>query len=118
MHTGDDALCIDLLALLAAAQVQGVQTLLLVDPVSHLGEVCDGLDELDLAVVASLLVGNIKEVIHECAQEVALAELHHLDGCVLEDITVVAGAFQDLVIQSFHLSFSFYQIALPFTGAA
>ena len=118
MHAGDDALCIDLLALLAAAQVQGVQTLLLVDPVRHLREVCDGLDELDLAVVASLLVGNIKEVIHECAQEVALAELHHLDGCVLEDITVVAGAFQDLVIQSFHLSVSFYPIALPFTGGS
>ena len=113
---GDDALCIDLLALLAAAQVQGVQALLLVHPVRHLGEVGDGLHQLDLAVEASLLVGDVDKVIHECAQEIALAELHHLNGCVLEDIAVVTGAFQNLVIQSFHLSVSFYQFALPFTG--
>ena len=117
-NAGNHTLVVYLLTIFTSAQIQGVQTLLLVDPVRHLGEVCDGLDELDLAVVASLLVGNIKEVIHECAQEVALTELHHLDGCVLEDITVVAGAFQDLVIQSFHLSVSFYQIALPFTGGS
>ena len=43
----DHALCIHLLALLAAAQIQGIQTLLLVDPVSHLGEVADGLHQLD-----------------------------------------------------------------------
>ena len=86
------------------------------DPVRHLGEVGDGLHQLDLAVEARLLVGDVDKVIHECAQEIALAELHHLNGCVLEDIAVVTGAFQNLVIQSFHLSVSFYQFALPFTG--
>jgi len=100
---GDHALCIDLLALLAAAQVQGVQALLLVDPVSHLGEVADGLHQLDLAVVASLLVCDVEEVIDKCTQEVALAELHDLDGSILQDIAVIAGAFQNLVVQSFHL---------------
>ena len=102
-HTGDHALGIDLLALLAAAQVQGVQALLLVDPVRHLGEVADGLHQLDLAVVASLLIGDIIEIIHESTQEVAFAELHDLDGGILEDVAVVASLSQNLVVQSFHL---------------
>ena len=89
--------------LLAAAQVQGVQALLLVDPVRHLGEVADGLHQLDLAVVASLLIGDIIEIIHESTQEVAFAELHDLDGGILEDIAVVASLSQNLVVQSFHL---------------
>ena len=111
-HAGDHALCIDLLALLAAAQVQGVQALLLVDPVCHLGEVADGLHQLDLAVVAGLLVCDIIEVIHESTQEVALAKLHDLDGCILQDVAVVAGAFQNLVVQSFHLVDLLYKLAL------
>ena len=111
-HAGDHALCIDLLALLAAAQVQGVQALLLVDPVRHLGEVADGLHQLDLAVVAGLLVCNIVEVVHESAQEVALAELHHLNGSILQDVAVVASAFQNLVVQSFHLIDLLYKLAL------
>ena len=102
-HAGDHALGIDLLALLAAAQVQGVQALLLVDPVRHLGEVADGLHQLDLAVVASLLIGDIIEIIHESTQEVAFAELHDLDGGILEDVAVVASLSQNLVVQSFHL---------------
>ena len=105
-HAGDHTLCIHLLALLAAAQVQGVQALLLVDPVSHLGEVADGLHQLDLAVVASLLVGDIIEIVHECAQEVSLAKLHDLDRGILEDVAVVAGLRQNLVIQSFHITCS------------
>ena len=111
-HAGDHALCIDLLALLAAAQVQGVQALLLVDPVCHLGEVADGLHQLDLAVVAGLLVCDVIEVIHESTQEVALAKLHDLDGCILQDVAVVAGAFQNLVVQSFHLVDLLYKLAL------
>ena len=111
-HAGDHALCIDLLALLAAAQVQGVQALLLVDPVCHLGEVADGLHQLDLAVVAGLLVCNIVEIIHESAQEVALAKLHHLNGSILQDVAVVASAFQNLVVQSFHLIDLLYKLAL------
>jgi hypothetical protein len=102
-HAGDHALGIDLLALLAAAQVQGVQALLLVDPVRHLGEVANGLHQLDLAVVASLLIGDIIEIIHESTQEVAFAELHDLDGGILEDVAVVASLSQNLVVQSFHL---------------
>ena len=105
-HAGDHALCIHLLALLAAAQIQGVQALLLVDPVSHLGEVANGLHQLDLAVVASLFVGDIIEIVHECAQEVPLAKLHDLDRGILEDIAVVAGLRQNLVIQSFHITCS------------
>ena len=105
-HAGDHALGIDLLALLAAAQVQGVQALLLVDPVRHLGEVADGLHQLDLAVVAGLLVGDIIEIVHECAQEVPLAKLHDLDRGILEDVAVVAGLRQNLVIQSFHITCS------------
>ena len=102
-HAGDHPLCVHLLALLAAAQVQGVQALLLVDPVCHLGEVADGLHQLDLAVVAGLLVCDIIEIVHESTQEVALAELHHLNGSILQDVAVVASAFQNLVVQSFHL---------------
>ena len=111
-HAGDHALCIDLLALLAAAQVQGVQAFLLVDPVCHLGEVANGLHQLDLAVVASLLVCNIVEVVYESTQKVALAKLHDLDGRILQDVAVIAGAFQNLVVQSFHLVDLLYKLAL------
>ena len=99
---GDHPLGVHFLALLAAAQVQGVQTLLRIDPVCHLGEVANGLHQADLAVPVGLLVGNIKEIINEGPQEVALAELHDLDRCILQDVAVVAGLLQDLVIQSFH----------------
>ena len=102
-HAGDHTLGIDLLALLTAAQIQGVQTLLLVDPVSHLGEVADGLHQLDFAVVACFFVCDIIEVVHECAQEVALAELHDLDRCILQDVAVIARLLKNLVIQSFHV---------------
>ena len=111
-HAGDHPLCVHLLALFAAAQVQGVQTLLLVDPVCHLGEVADGLHQLDLAVIAGLLVCNIVEIVHESTQEVALAELHHLNGSILQDVAVVASAFQNLVVQSFHLIDLLYKLAL------
>ena len=102
-HAGDHPLVVHLLALFAAAQVEGVQALLGVDPVGHLGEVADGLHQADLAVPAGLLVGNVKEVVHEGPQEVALAELHHLDGGVLQDVPVITGLREYLIIQSFHL---------------
>ena len=62
-HAGDHPLVIHLLALVAAPQIQGVQALLGVDPVCHLGEIADGLHQADLAVPARLLVGDIKEVV-------------------------------------------------------
>ena len=109
-HAGDHPLGVHLLALFAAAQVEGVQALLLVDPVGHLGEVADGLHQADLAVPAGLLVGNVKEVVHEGPQEVALAELHHLDGGVLQDVPVITGLCEYLIVQSFHLMISFTRL--------
>ena len=50
--------------------------------------------------------------IHESTQEVALAKLHDLDGCILQDVAVIAGAFQNLVVQSFHLVDLLYKLAL------
>ena len=103
-HAGDHALVIDLFAVFAAAQIQGVEALLLVD---HLGQAGgDGLDQHALAVPVSLLVGQVEPVVNESAQEVALTELQDLFGGIFQDITVIAGLFQNLVIQSFHIAFS------------
>ena len=105
-NAGNDALVIDLLAVFTAAQIEGVQTLLLVN---HLGQARgDGLNQNALAVPAGLLVGQIKPVINECTQEVALAKLQDLLGCILQDIAVVAGFCQNFIIQGFHKRFSLY----------
>ena len=101
---GDNALVIDLPAVFTAAQIQGVQTLLLVD---HLGKTRgDGLDQNALAVPVGLLVGQIEPVIHERAQEVALAELQDLLRGVFQNIAVVAGFCKNFIIQGIHICFS------------
>ena len=101
---GDNALVIDLFAVFTAAQIQGVQTLLLVD---HLGQAGgDGLDQNALAVPVGLLVGQIEPVIHERAQEVALAELQDLLRGVFQNIAVVAGFCKNFIIQGIHICFS------------
>ena len=101
---GDNALVIDLMAVFTAAQIQGVQTLLLVD---HLGQAGgDGLDQNALAVPVGLLVGQIEPVIHERAQEVALAELQDLLRGVFQNIAVVAGFCKNFIIQGIHICFS------------
>ena len=101
---GDNALVIDLFAVFTAAQIQGVQTLLLVD---HLGKTRgDGLDQNALAVPVGLLVGQIEPVIHERTQEVALAELQDLLRGVFQNIAVVAGFCKNFIIQGIHICFS------------
>ena len=64
------------------------------------------MDQHALAVPVSLLVGQVEPVVNESAQEVALTELQDLFGGIFQDITVIAGLFQNLVIQSFHIAFS------------
>ncbi len=101
---GDNALVIDLPAVFTAAQIQGVQTLLLVD---HLGQAGgNGLDQNALAVPVGLLVGQIEPVIHERTQEVALAELQDLLRGVFQNIAVVAGFCKNFIIQGIHICFS------------
>ena len=105
---GDDALLIHLFAVLAATQVQRIQSLLVVDVLGQaLG---DGLHQHHLAVPVGLLVGDVKEVVHECPQEVAFAELHDLLRRVFQDVAVVAGIFQNLVIQQCHIHQSFQSV--------
>ncbi len=97
VHDGDHALAVDLLAVLAAAEIQGVQTFLLVD---ELGQTHgDGLHQGDLAVPVRQFVGHIEPVVHERAEKVALAELQDLDRRILQDVAVVAGVFQDFIVK-------------------
>ena len=102
--TGDNAFVIDLLAVFAAAQVQSVQALLLVDHLSKARG--DGLDQNALAVPIGLLVGQIEPIIYKCAQEVTFAELQHFLGCILQNVAVVAGFCKNFIIQGFHKRFS------------
>ena len=99
-HRGDDALGVDLLAVFEAAQIQRVQALLLVD---HFGQARgDGLAQHHFAVEAAFFVGHVKEIIHESAQEVALAELQHFFGRVLQQIAVITHLLQSFVRQFVH----------------
>ena len=98
---GDDPLVVYLLAVLAAAQVQGVQAFLLVDHLSKAGS--DGLNQNALAVPAGLLVGQVKPVVYECAQEIAFAELHNLFGGIFQDVAGVTGLLKDFIIELFHV---------------
>ena len=100
---GDNALVIDLLAVFTAAQVEGVQTLLLVD---HLGQTRgDGLDQNALAVPVSLFVGKVEPIVNKCAEEVAFAELQDLFGGVFQNVAVIAGFRKNIIIQGFHIRF-------------
>ena len=102
-NTGNDALVIDLLAVFTAAQVEGVQTLLLVD---HLGKTRgDGLDQNALAVPVCLLVGKVEPIVNKCAEEVAFAELQDLFGGVFQNVAVITGFRKNIIIQGFHRRF-------------
>ncbi len=97
IDNGDHALAVDLLSVLGAAKVQGIQTLLLVDKIRQaLG---DGLHQSNLAVPVGLLIGHVEPVIDEGAKEVALTELQHLDRCALLDVSGIAGLLQDVIIE-------------------
>ena len=93
---GDDPLAVNLLAVLPASEVQRVKSLLLVNQGGQSG--CDGLYQNALAVPAHTLVGDIEPVVHEGSQEVALAKLHDLLRCALQNVAVIAGLLQYLVI--------------------
>ena len=98
IHAGDDALAVDLFAVLGASKIEGVEALLIIDHLSQpLG---DGLNEGDLAVPAGLLVGHIEPVIHEGAEEVSFAELQDLNGSLtlFEDVSVVTAVFQYFIV--------------------
>ena len=93
---GNDALAVDLLAVFAAAQVQGVQALLLVDLPREAGR--DRLHQNGLAVPADLLIGHIEPVVDKCTQEIALAELKDLFRRAFQDVALIAGLFQYFII--------------------
>ena len=84
----DDALPVDLLAVLAASKVQCVKAFLLVDHLSQAG--LDRLYQDALAVPVSLLVRYVEPVVYERAEEISLAELHDLLRCVLQNVSVIA----------------------------
>ena len=99
-HAGDHPFPVHLFAVLAPAQVEGIQPLL---GVHQLGQARgDGLHQAALAVPARLLVGHIEPVVHKGAQEIALAKLQDLFRGILEDVALIAGLFQNFVIQCFH----------------
>jgi len=64
------------LTVLAALQVHVVEAVLTVQHIGH--ALLDGLHHDDTAVEVGLLVHIPDDPIHECAEEVALAELYHL----------------------------------------
>ena len=96
----NDALAVDLLAVLASAQVERVEPFLLVYLLREAGRY--RLHEDGLAVPARALVGHVEPVVDEGAQEVALSELEDFLRRVLEYVALVAGAFQNVIIESFH----------------
>ena len=98
---GNDALVVHFDALLAAAQVQGIQAFLRVDQVSQ--ALRDRLYQHDFAVETCLFVGDIDKIVHERTQEVAFTELHHFFRSFFQNIAFVPGFFQDLVIQLSHI---------------
>ena len=95
LDAGDDTLAVHLLAILAAPEEQGVQALLGVDHGSKARG--DGLGQHHLAVEAGLLVHHVDEIIHESAEEVALAELQHLHRGLGQQVTIIALVAQGLV---------------------
>ena len=97
---GDDALVVHPFALFASPQIQRVQAFLFVDQLRQpLG---NGLHQHNLAVESGLFVGNVDKVVHEGAQKVAFAELHHFFGRRFQNIAVITCLFQHFVIQLFH----------------
>ena len=98
IHTGDDALAVDLFAVLGAAKIEGVEALLVIDHLSQ--SLSNGLNEGNLSVPAGLFVGHIEPVIHESAEEVSFAELQDLDGSLTlsEDISVVTAVLQYFIV--------------------
>ena len=99
---GNDPLVIHLLALFAAAQVQGVQALLLIDQLCQAGS--NGLHQAALAVPAGLLIGQVEPVVDESPQEITFTELQNLLGCVLQNVAGVAGLLQNFIIELFHVN--------------
>ena len=99
-HAADHALVVHLAAVLAAPQVQGIQPLLLVDQVRQ--ALRDRLHKHHLAVEPGFFVGNVDKVVHKCPQEVAFPELHHFLRCAFQDVPLVSGFLQYLVIQLCH----------------
>ena len=95
-----DALTVDLLAVFASAQVERVEPLLLVYLLRESRRY--RLHEDGFAVPARALVGHVEPVVDEGAQEVALSELENFLRRVLEYVALVAGAFQNVIIESFH----------------
>ena len=93
---GDHAGAFHSLAVLAAAEDQRVEPVLLGKAVGRLGMAAAGLDENDLGVEVCLFVHLVDEMIREGAQEVALAELDDLLRRVLEQVTGIALLFQGL----------------------
>ena len=99
-HTG----LVNRVAILFAADQHGIQVVLGVDAVGKAKGATDGLDHDDLAVPASRLVAHVEEAVDEGAQEVTLAKLQDLLGCVLgQHVALVADLLKRLVADVLHL---------------
>ena len=92
----DDSLAVDFFPVLAAAQIQGVEPFLLIDQFRKSRG--DRLDKNFLAVPYALLIGKIKPVIHERAEEIALSELHDFHRRILQDISLISRVLQHLIV--------------------
>ena len=99
---GNDARCFHRLAVLAAAQDQGVEPVLLAEAIGRLGVTAAGLHQHDLGVKAGFLVQLIDKVVGKGAKEIALAELHDFFGGVFKQKALIALFFQSFKRQSFH----------------
>ena len=95
-----DALAVDLLAVFASAQVERVEPLLLVYLLRESRRY--RLHKDGFAVPSSALVGHVEPVVDEGAEEVAFAELQNLLRRFFEYVAFVAGAFENVIIESFH----------------
>ena len=80
--------------MVAPAQDQGIEPVLLAEAVGRLGMPAARLHQHDLGVKARLLVHLVDEVIGIGAQEIALAELYDLFRGLFRQETLVALFFQ------------------------
>ena len=90
-HGRNDPLFVHPLTVATASQVQGVQPLLFIDLLGQTGR--DGLHQNALAVPAGLFIGQVKPVVRESPQKIALAELQNLLRRLFQKIAGVTRLF-------------------------
>lgn len=92
-HAGNNALLVNFFAVLKAAEIQRVQTVLIVNDLCQIKCSRRGgnrLHQNNLGVEACVFVHHINEVIYECTHEIAFAKLQNAFRCIFQHISVIS----------------------------